>query len=314
MSMRGRVAIERGIVLSERARANATTRETVGNARVARRRARRRARCRARAHRGRMHESAPENDDAIMARAASRRSVAVAVACAAVTVGVSRRVLAVACAAETVRATREAQTMMALRSLGVAPEAWTRATRADEARGDSRARERLAKKAFRRIALRAHPDKRRGANEVGDAFEAAAKAFETVRTTTTTTTKKTRRRAMRDRAVARTCATVSRFESFVVDRARGMIPSSRQTGARARTEAFEDASTSIRDERDDDDNDDDAHFATTEESFWTRAIRALEDEDEDKDEEVDDRIDVDIADWTRTARDAYPGRRGEREL
>jgi len=95
-----------------------------------------------------------------------------------------------------------------------------------------------------------------------------------------------------------------------------MIPASRQTGARARAEAFEDASTSIRDERDDDDNDDDAHFATTEESFWTRAIRALEDEDEDedKDEEVDDRIDVDIADWTRTARDAYPGRRGEREL
>jgi len=256
-----------------------------------------------------MNARASEND-AIMARAASRRAVAVAIACAAVTVGVSRRVLAVACAAETARATREAQTMMALRSLGVAPEAWTRATRADETRGDSRAREQLAKKAFRRIALRAHPDKRRGANEVGDAFEAAAKAFETVRTTTTTTTT-TRRRAMRDRAVARACATVSRFESFVVDRARGMIPTSRRTRARASAKGFEDASTSIRDDRDDDDDDDDAHFATNEESFWTRAIRALEDEDDD--EEVAN-IDVDVAERTRAARDAYPGRRGEREL
>ena len=52
--------------------------------------------------------------------------------------------------------------MTALRSLGVAPEAWTRATRVDEARGSSRARERVVKKAFRRLALRAHPDKRRG--------------------------------------------------------------------------------------------------------------------------------------------------------
>ena len=260
-----------------------------------------------------MSARAAESDDAIMARASSRRAVAVAIACAAVTVGVSRRVLAVACAAETARATREAQTMMALRSLDVAPEAWTRATRADEARGDSRARERLAKKAFRRIALRVHPDKRRGANEVGDAFEAAAKAFETVRTTTTTTTT-TRRRAMRDRAIARTCATVSRFETLVVDRMRGMIPTSTTSRrTRARAEAFEDASTSIRDERDDDGT----HFATNEESFWTRAIRALEDEEDEENEEDDeevDQIDVDVAERTRAARDAYPGRRGEREL
>ena len=118
--------------------------------------------------------------------------------------------------------------MTALRSLGVAPEAWTRATRVDEARGSSRARERVVKKAFRRLALRAHPDKRRGgASEVGDAFEAAAEAYETAREATMTT----RRRAMRHRAVARTCAMVSRIESFVIDRAREMMTATSRDGS-----------------------------------------------------------------------------------
>ena len=245
--------------------------------------------------------NAPWND-ARMTRAASRRARALALALACATVGISSRVLARACAAETARATREVQTMTALRSLGVAPEAWTRATRVDEARGSSRARERVVKRAFRRLALRAHPDKRRGgASEVGDAFEAAAAAYETARETTMTT----RRRAMRHRALARTCAMVSRIESFVIDRARGMMTAtSRDASAGApRSDDSEDASTAVRD--DDGDEDDSNAKPSNEESFWTRAMRALgEDDDDDDDDEDDERL----------ARAFYPGRRGEREL
>ena len=251
--------------------------------------------------------NAPGND-AIMTRAASRRALALALACACATVGVSSRVLARACAAETARAAREVQTMTALRSLGVAPEAWTRATRVDEARGSSRARERVVKKAFRRLALRAHPDKRRGgASEVGDGFEAAAAAYETARATTMTT----RRRAMRHRAVARTCATVSRIESFVIDRAREMMTATSRDGSvgAPRADDSEDASTAVRD--DDGDEDDSNAKPSNEESFWTRAMRAL---DEDDDDDDDDDEEVEDGDDERRARAFYPGRRGEREL
>ena len=255
--------------------------------------------------------NAPWND-ARMTRAASRRAraraLALALALACATVGISSRVLARACAAETARATREVQTMTALRSLGVAPEAWTRATRVDEARGSSRARERVVKKAFRRLALRAHPDKRRGgASEVGDAFEAAAAAYETARETTMTT----RRRAMRHRALARTCAMVSRMESFVIDRARGMMTAtSRDASAGApRSDDSEDASTAVCD--DDGDEDDSNAKPSNEESFWTRAMRALGEDDDDDD---DDDEEVEVEDDERLARSFYPGRRGEREL
>jgi len=253
--------------------------------------------------------NAPWND-ARMTRAASRRARALALALACATVGISSRVLARACAAETARATREVQTMTALRSLGVAPEAWTRATRVDEARGSSRARERVVKKAFRRLALRAHPDKRRGgASEVGDAFEAAAAAYETARETTMTT----RRRAMRHRALARTCAMVSRMESFVIDRARGMMTAtSRDASAGApRSDDSEDASTAVRD--DDGDEDDSNAKPSNEESFWTRAMRALGEDDDDDDDDDDDE-EVEVEDDERLARAFYPGRRGEREL
>ena len=256
--------------------------------------------------------NAPWND-ARMTRAASRRAraLALALALACATVGISSRVLARACAAETARATREVQTMTALRSLGVAPEAWTRATRVDEARGSSRARERVVKKAFRRLALRAHPDKRRGgASEVGDAFEAAAAAYETARETTMTT----RRRAMRHRALARTCAMVSRMESFVIDRARGMMTAtSRDASAGApRSDDSEDASTAVRD--DDGDEDDSNAKPSNEESFWTRAMRALGEDDDDDEEEEEEEEEVEVEDDERLARSFYPGRRGEREL
>ena len=252
--------------------------------------------------------NAPWND-ARMTRAASRRARALALALAYATVGISSRVLARACAAETARATREVQTMTALRSLGVAPEAWTRATRVDEARGSSRARERVVKKAFRRLALRAHPDKRRGgASEVGDAFEAAAAAYETARETTMTT----RRRAMRHRALARTCAMVSRIESFVIDRAREMMTATSRDGSAGapRADDSENASTAVRD--DDGDEDDSNAKPSNEESFWTRAMRALGEDDDDGDDDDDEEVEVE--DDERLARAFYPGRRGEREL
>ena len=60
--MRGRVPIERGIVLAERVRARGSTRseDAIGDARVARRRARRRAQRRERAHRFVVDECAVE--------------------------------------------------------------------------------------------------------------------------------------------------------------------------------------------------------------------------------------------------------------
>ena len=82
----------------------------------------------------------------------------------------------------------------------------------------------------------------------------------------------TRRRAMRHRAVARTCAMVSRIESFVIDRARDddRDVAGRLSGA-ARA-ATEDASTAVRD---DDGDDDDSNAKPSNEESFGRARCAL---------------------------------------
>ena len=160
--------------------------------------------------------------------------------------------------------------MTALRSLGVAPEAWTRSRAWTGARG-VRARERArGEKGVSSTALRAHPDKRRGgASEVGDAFEAAAAAYETARETTMTA----RRRAdASSRPRANVCDGVT-AESFVIDRARGSPSRRRRTPRRA---ALSDGTRrSVAAVRDDDGDEDDSNAKPSNEERARRARCAL---------------------------------------
>ena len=88
---------------------------------------------------------------------------------------------------------------------------------------------------------------------------------------------------------------VSRMESFVIDRARGMMTAtSRDASAGApRSDDSEDASTAVRD--DDGDEDDSNAKPSNEESFWTRAMRALgEDDDDEEEEEEEEEVEVEV--------------------